>query len=151
MQGVTTRYAESLTAPSVEARPVLVGCQQLLFNSKGRQGSTRGGAEMTNSEYLQEAARESDAERKGSHDRAYRIYCVRANGAVVGVVPEARLYDLLVSIKGLSFYRTSRSLENGQIFETDILVHGEPLHLYIQVNVWMILSGGCDPAIKQSA
>lgn len=106
---------------------------------------------MTNSKHVQEAAQGSGADRKGSDDRAYRIYCVRANGAVVGVVPEARLYDLLVSIKGLSFYRTSRSLENGQIFETDIQVHGEPLHLFIQVHVWMILSGGCDPAIRQSA
>ncbi|MEX2488494.1 MAG: hypothetical protein WD356_03100 [Pseudomonadales bacterium] len=90
-------------------------------------------------------ARPGQYERRGDYEgpgNAYRIYRVRVNGAMLGVVKENGLRDLLVSIKGLDLYPDSCNLTHGQTFETDVRVHGEPLHVWVQVHVWKVLTGG---------
>lgn len=93
-------------------------------------------------DHIQQTEILAPATRTEPSDRAYRIYRVRVNGDSLGVVRESQLKDLLVSIKGLNLYRDSRSLNHGQTFETDIKVHGRPLHVWVQVHVWKVLRNG---------
>ncbi len=86
------------------------------------------------------ASRPADGTRSGRGE-AHRIYRVRVNGEALAGVPEARLRETLATFKGgAALYRASCGLGDGETLETDIVVHGKPLHVRVRVDVWVVLA-----------
>jgi len=76
-------------------------------------------------------------------------FSVRINGEVRGVASERCLWELVASFKGGGdLYRASCALPDGESLETDLVVHGAPLHVDVRADVWRVLPGGRESAAK---